>query len=429
MNLSQNKLVISVIFVLIFVAHLLYIAFVQLNKRAVRITGKKTSAAGIYQIALFDDEDQYANLARNLINNHSFSLDGEKPTATRVPLWPLVLSLVFFFTNNATYALVVNCFLAALAALGGYILGRLYWSSRAGLLALILVGFSPHTFNWFLWLQAEALLAVLIIYFLSFFSFLIKYQQIRYAVLSGLCAGLATLTRPEALLIIPLYLGYLIYFFRNNRHYLWTLALPWAFSAGLVIFPWIVRNYVTMNYWGLSTIGGFTFSGGHNEITLTRHLGSWYAFSGYASPAEKKEVAGMDEVAFDKYLWQRGWQTIKKLNLRDLLYLELMKLLKTFKPSFRVWGKEYRQEALNLLLVAPYFLLYILFYFFLIYHYLILRDNPINITPLLLIFLVPITVSLIFWGPIRFRVPYEPVIFTITAGYIDQYWQARWGKG
>ena len=429
MNFSQNKLVILIIFTLIFITHLLYIAFVQLPKREVRLTGKKTAVPGIYKIALFDDEDQYVNLARNLINKNFFSLDGEKPTATRVPLWPLALSLVFRFSNDVTYALAINCFLAALAALGCYILGRLYWSSRAGLLALVLVGFSPHTFNWFLWLQAEALLSVLIISFLIFFSFLIKYKQIRYAILSGLSAGLATLTRPEALLIIPLYLGYLIYLFHNNRHYLVNLAVTLVFSAGMVIFPWILRNYVTMNYFGLSTIGGFTFSGGHNEITLTRHLGSWYAFSGYASPEEQKKVAGLDEVAFDKYLWQRGWETLKKLNIRDLLYLELMKVLKTFKPSFRVWGKEYQKEILNLLLVAPYFLLYILFYFFLIYHYLILRDSPINITPLLLIFLVPLTVGLIFWGPIRFRVPYEPVVFTISAGYLEQYWQARWFKG
>ena len=176
MNFSQNKLVISAIFLLIFITHLLYIAFVQLPKREVRTTGKKTTATGIYKIALFDDEDQYVNLARNLINKNLFSVDGEKPTATRVLLWPLVLSLVFSFTNNAAYALPINCFLAALAALGCYLLGRLYWSSRAGLLALVLVGFSPHTFNWFLWLQAEALLAVFIISFLIFFSFLIKYK-------------------------------------------------------------------------------------------------------------------------------------------------------------------------------------------------------------------------------------------------------------
>jgi len=410
----QRRALLVFLVILIFALHVLYVLLVQLPQRQVRLTGKKTDSGGLYQLALFDDEIDYVNLAYHLSRQGVFSLDGDKPTALRVPLFPLMLTPVFILTADATWALGLNCLLVALTALGCYFLGKLYYSPRAGLMAMLIVGASPHTFNWLLWLQAEALLSCLLVFFLVSFTCLMRYQKSAYAGLSGVLAGLAGLARPEAVLLVPLYLGYLVYQGRFHRPVTLRLALVFTFAALGALTPWVARNYVTLHYPGLSTLGGFTFAGGHNEKTLAAHRGSWYAFSAYASAAEINHTQHLDEVAFDRYLWQRGWRLLRRLTLAQFLYLELNKLHKTFKPSFRLWGKEYGRETLNLLLVTPYVLLYLVFGGLLLtLPFPRLRPRLPGSGLLLLALVVPLTVTLIFWGSIRFRTPYEPLAFTL----------------
>ncbi len=419
---SHHKVILVHLFIIIFAVHLLYVFFVQLPQRETRLTGRKTPAGGFYHLALFDDEYDYVTLAHHLSRQGVFTLNGRQPTAGRVPLYPLLLAPVLVFTANAAWVLWINCLLTAIAALGCYFLGRLYWSPRAGLIAMALAGFSPHTFNWFLWLQAEALLSVLLIYFLVSLTCLIKSPNQWYASGSGILAGLAALTRPEAVLLIPLYLVYLWYHFRRSWRPGGRLVLVYLICAGAVIAPWVGRNYAVLKFPGLSSLGGFTFAGGQNEKTLAHHPGSWYAFGAYASAAELKKTAALSEIDFDRYLWQRGWRIIQTLTWPQFLFLEINKLHRTFKPSFRAWGKEFNCERLNLILVTPYFLLYLSFGVLLISCVLI-RSQPAfpDLVVLLLSFLVPLTVTLIFWGAIRFRTPYEPVAFTICAGYLDKF--------
>jgi 4-amino-4-deoxy-L-arabinose transferase-like glycosyltransferase len=388
-----------------------------LPNREVRTVGKKITAPGPIDLTLFDDEDAYISIAHNLTKQGLFTLDGQKPTATRVPLYPLLLSAIFLLTPDITYALWLNAFLAALVALGCYKLAQLYWSERAGHLAMLIVGLSPHTFNWFLWLQAEALLSLLVVAFLIALTFFVRQPRLPLLALSGLLAGLAALTRPEAILLIPLYAAYLGWHFRPHKPQMAAFAVIFAASAAVVVVPWTARNYLVIGYPGLSTIGGFTFAGGHNEITLSRHLGSWYALAGYASEMEKTQCAGLDEAALDKYLWQRGLREVKNASLGTLIKLELAKLHRGFKPSFRLWGKEYNQEVLNAVYVLPFTALYLFFFVLCCYQLLFARQAE-NLALLWLVFLLPLAVTLIFWGNIRFRAPYEPLAFTICSGYL-----------
>jgi hypothetical protein len=124
-------------------------------------------------------------------------------------------------------------------------------------------------------------------------------------------------------------------------------------------------------------------------------------------------VSKMDEVQSYRYKWARGWKVLSEYSIFYILYVEVRKLLNTFKPSFRTLPKEYSQ-VLNLVLVAPFFILYLLFF---IYLKNFIKDFDILLLP----FLITIGVALVFWGSLRWRVPFEPILFCLIIGYLVDY--------
>ncbi|MBM4285643.1 MAG: hypothetical protein FJ128_10410 [Deltaproteobacteria bacterium] len=420
-----HRLAVAALFLVIFALHALYVAVVQLPEREVRLRGKKIAFQGL---RLYDDEDQYLQIAWNLARHGMLSLDGRRPTATRVPLYPLALAGTLSLPHGLTLALGLNCLLAALAALLSYFLARLFWSPPTGLLAMTLTGLSPHSFNWFLWMQAEALLAVLLLAFLIVLVQLLRTARTGYAWLAGLLAGLAALTRPETALLIPLYLVFLAYYRGSRRQPFLKAGLALALAAGLTLLPWLVRNYAVMGTPTLSTLGGFTFAGAHNDRVRT-HPGSWYAHLAYAGPEELDRVEALPEPEQDRFLWRRGLSWLSNLTWREFLVLEVQKLHRTFKPSFRLWGKEFGWSAVHLVLTAPFALLYCLALTVGLVR--LAREPDLNrraqLAALVWIFLLPLAVTLIFWGNMRFRAPYEPVIFTLGAGLLT-HWRGRDGQ-
>ena len=425
-----QRLAVAALFGAIFTVHLLYIFVVQMPERQVRLRGKKIVFQGL---RLYDDEDQYLLIAHHLYQAGTLSLDGQHPTGQRVPLYPLALAGTFAVSAGLTPALGLNCLLAALAALLAYALARLFWSPGVGLAAMAAVGFSPHSFNWFLWMQAEALLSVFILGFLVAFLKLLRTGRRLFALICGLLAGLASLTRPETVLLVPLYLAVLGYYCVRRRRPWLRPGLVLAAGAILVLTPWLGRNYLVLASPSLSTLGGFTFAGAHND-KAGKHPGSWYAFMAYAEPGELAEVDKLSEPAQDRYLWQRGIKWLRDQNLKDLAVLEMHKLHRTFKPSFRFWGKEFGRETLHLLLIIPFTLLFLAGVTVGLMRQCLDRDpdRRDQFLALWLVFLIPLAVTLIFWGSARFRAPYEPVAFALSVGcLVDIYesWQKKRAVG
>jgi hypothetical protein len=97
--------------------------------------------------------------------------------------------------------------------------------------------------------------------------------------------------------------------------------------------------------------------------------------------------------------------------------LEAMKLFNTLKPSFGFLPKSFNR-IYNLIMVSPFFVLYLYFIWLItVRPKLLLR----NCAPLVLIFSIPLLTTLIFYGTVRFRIPYEPVMFLIAIGHLVQF--------
>ena len=410
----------TLLFFFIFAVHLWFLFAVQLPHRDQK---EGFYPGSEFHLKLFGDEAEFARIAYHLNQQGFYSIDGKSPTALRMPLFPLVLAGIFRVTGNrALYAIIFNCLLAALVALAAYRLGTLFWSRTTALAAMAVVGLSPYTFDCFVNFCCEPLFTLLVTLSLIFLVLMSRRLTGGYAALCGLATGAAALTRAEGVLLIPLYCSYLTYLYLFKKQKTLSVFLIFLALSLSTLAPWVIRNHLSLNYWGLSTMSGRVFSGAHNQRILDHHPGSWGHFRTYAPVEEQQAVQGLDEVQFNRYLWQRGWKTLKSYSLAHLLFLEAMKLFNTFKPSYRLFPKGYH-EVLNVLLVAPFFLLYLLFFVFL---------GPTLRSPsrvLLLPLMVPVATSLIFWGTIRWRIPYEPIIFSLALASLINFLKSRLGPG
>jgi 4-amino-4-deoxy-L-arabinose transferase-like glycosyltransferase len=259
------------------------------------------------------DDVQFHTLARHVAAGAGYSNAAGRPTSFRAPGWPLFLAGLYRLAGPAP-ALVygVNCVLGALACLLAYLLARdLLHAERPARAAGILTAlYLPHI--WFatvfvsenLYVPCQALVVWLVVRLCRRQD---RGRDFWLAGLAGLLLGWAVLTRPFALLLVPLLPAVLLYagWRRGQLRPLPALALPAA--ALLVVLPWTLRNYRVHGRAVLvATNGGSTFYGGNNDRVAGewRLLGSWLATT--ELPGRERIEAQPDEVAHDQEEWRLG---------------------------------------------------------------------------------------------------------------------------
>lgn len=211
---------------------------------------------------LFNDAFFYHRTADLLASGHGFSSNPGVPTAQWPPVFPALLSLVYRVTGPEPLAgELLNAFHGALTVPALYLLvtrvfGRLEATIAAAALAVL-----PGQILWAGVLLSEVLYGLVLVGFFLLVSVLPRRPWTPLAL--GLAIGLATLTRGEAILLVPAMVA--IWWPALPRRQLlgWSAAL--AAAALLTIAPWSIRNTTAMDsFVPLSTNSSTTLWSGHN---------------------------------------------------------------------------------------------------------------------------------------------------------------------
>jgi 4-amino-4-deoxy-L-arabinose transferase-like glycosyltransferase len=205
------------------------------------------------------------------------------PTAYRPPLYPAFLAAVYEVVGDRgsderrwTAARLVQAAIGtATVALIGLLAFQL-WGRRAALAALALAAVHPP-----LVLIGSSLLSEVLLLPLELAALAAVIQARRsntpypWAIAAGVLAGLATLTRPNAaILLVPLALAVWI---RRPRRSARAIALPvvLAASAALTVAPWTLRNAIVMDSLvPVTTQFGYSLAGTYNDFSR-RHRATW----------------------------------------------------------------------------------------------------------------------------------------------------------
>ena len=203
-----------------------------------------------FQIAPAVDAAAYDNIAWNLVRgngykeNAAFSYEKDIAILRVGPGYQFFLAAIYFVFGHS-YQVVwgLNAVLHALAALLVFLLSREAFKDsfnhRLGIIASVLVGFSPDLITMSGMLMTETLTIFLIA--LSAYLFF-KYinsdtKPVYSVVLLAFVFGLAVLVRtPAVLMAVP----FLYYFFANRES---KRALLFVGIAAVLLLPWTARNY------------------------------------------------------------------------------------------------------------------------------------------------------------------------------------------
>lgn len=183
----------------------------------------------IKQLPIFTDEAIYVRWTQIAANDASLRyislVDGKQP----LPIWIGMLP-VKLFADSLTSMRFLSVIYGLFSLFGIYILGRLYKSSFAGLIAAGLFCLSPFFFIYNRLALYESLISTIGVFSLIFITLLVRFARIDLAMSLGFVVGLGMLTKSSAnffLYLMPFSLLTLVgkSSFPNPKKIVWIFLL------------------------------------------------------------------------------------------------------------------------------------------------------------------------------------------------------------
>ena len=225
----------------------------------------------------------------------------------RPPGYPYFLAGVYFITGSSHLAARLVQMLLGLASCGlAFTLARRLFGHAVGLMCAALM-----SCYWvFIYFEGELLAPVLEVFLaLATLNVLARWPlrtTYKNTILAGVLDGLFALVRPNALVLAPVALVWILWMARRRKDYTcFKVALVgFPLGLGLAIAPTTLRNYVVAGEWvPISSNGGINLYIGNNEYTdcVTPNLPilgdvttmtSWSCFDEPAITAAVEKIEG-----------------------------------------------------------------------------------------------------------------------------------------
>jgi 4-amino-4-deoxy-L-arabinose transferase-like glycosyltransferase len=350
------------------------------------------------------DATYYHELANALADGRGF-VNPATGTATALhpPLLPLVLtpaSLVGLDSYNAHR--VVVALVGAATVVGVGMLGRVAANERAGLIAAGVAALSPVLISADGAVMSETLLGLLVVLVALVAYRLRARPSVGAAAALGALIGLATLTRGEALLLLPLLLPW-----RRPKAALVVVA---AFLV--VMAPWTIRNLTTFEKPVLvSTNDGGLFAGANCGSTYRGHdIGSWDIRCVPTAPAKDESVASANA--------RRQGLDYARDHASRVPIVVAARVGRTFEllqPVRQAQRAEGRAEGLEIAGAVVWFVLLPLGAYGLV----LLRRRRFPLTPLVAPFALAVAATIVGYGVPRFRHPADVALAVLVGVAVD----------
>jgi len=205
------------------------------------------------------DSPGYDTTAWNIVIGYGYSNSISspfRPMISRTPTYIFFLAgLYFFFGRDYFTVILVQQLIGVLLAVTTYLLGEHIFDRRVGLWSSIVIAINPTLAFYGNIILTETLSIFLLSLTVLFLSKGLKYSSLRYFAASGAVLGILVLCRPSFQLFFVAILLLLVYSLRDIKRIL-LVASCVVVPMAIVISPWIVRNYLTFHYVGVTPLLG-----------------------------------------------------------------------------------------------------------------------------------------------------------------------------
>lgn len=271
---------------------------------------------------LLGDAASYDRIAKSLMAGAGFIDSSAQPEAFWPPLYPAFLALLYSIGGySLDFARVVQALLGVVVPVAAYFISLRLFGRRVSYLSAIGLIFYPHLVYFNAWLIAESLFMALMVTALWAIGSVVEKPIVARIALAGVLFGLASLTKPFMLFVMP-FLALWLLLASNGRlsRRLMSVAILTVAMVG-VILPWTIRNYRLFDQVVLiSTNGGYTFLGANNPNAWGGHD------EGYPPSIPGLNTAEMENVYYEEAIqWIRS-------NPDDFAKLLIPKYKRLFSP-------------------------------------------------------------------------------------------------
>ncbi|OGZ55411.1 MAG: hypothetical protein A3H64_03525 [Candidatus Ryanbacteria bacterium RIFCSPLOWO2_02_FULL_45_11c] len=199
------------------------------------------------------DSRGYVGVARVLLEEGRFASPGvAEPQSYLVPGYPVFLAGVLAVTGDIRFAILLQALLAGFSAILIWKIGSAL-SPRVGVGAALLFALDPIGIFYSTTILTETLFIFLL---LSSAYVYIRYfdGHAGWFFLNGIVVGIATLTRPTALVMLPVLVAVMWLYSKKQMRHVIACACMMTVGFVIIVFPWMARNKYHFDSWSLTAV-------------------------------------------------------------------------------------------------------------------------------------------------------------------------------
>ncbi len=206
---------------------------------------------------MVSDSTEYAQLAQNILTNHVFSLSQHapfNPETFRTPGYPLFIAVILILFRAYFAVSIVQIVLTFCTAFLIYRMMQRFVSETWAFFAAVLYLVEPMVMAYSLIVLSDIPFVFLLVSIVYVFFF--SARNTKNFFFAGLICGFSILVRPLAVLFPLVIVGWEV-LCMNRKEVRKVAILLGAFICGvmLVVSPWLIRNKIETNAWGISSLG------------------------------------------------------------------------------------------------------------------------------------------------------------------------------
>ena len=396
----------------------------------IRVIYNNTVAHNYYPL---HDSAFYHTIGLHLLNEHCFCLEPYISTAYRAPLWPFIIAGISTVLGpNDYFARVFLSLIGSGTCVLIYLFARDLFGWRIGVLAGVVAAIYPELYIYDGWLYTESLFTFLL---LAVCYVLYRLQRApqgnwRLWITCGVLLGLLSLTRPNGIIVIGLFIVWAIIM-------VWQKLLSWRPAAKGVlattlialvfIVPWTARNYlVSHTFIPVATGDGTVLLGAYNDEVLKTpaFAGSWinplksrpdvtkpFPLYTCTPPCEVVRESVYKDAALQ---WMRDHISIMPhLLLSHFVNMWQPDTHEADLPTDRFPNQRSTQLVLEMMKTFP-----IVIFILAALGFTVTLWRWRELLFIYLMIVLTIAQGIIFYGSARFRAPIEPMLILLAAGAI-----------
>jgi len=347
----------------------------------------------------------------------------------RAPFYIYLLGLIYaIFGHSLLAARIFGHLIGLVAVATTYLLANRLFSKRASFIAGLIHALYPVAIYFESELLVDNLFMMLIELSVLLILIACERQSIKWFIWVGIVIGLAAVTRPIILALLPLYGIWLLIYDRPLKKSLIHYLIVGLFTL-VIIVPVTLRNFIVADdFIPIASSGGINFYIGNNNdadgltATLPPPLKNNWGISDITFAAEKETGRKMKASEISDFWYKKGQAWIKN-NPGEYLKLYFKKLYYMFNnseisnnrslPLFFIHIMTLKFNVLSFGLIFP---LAVMAVISLIIHR---GFGPQIILVCLILIGYTLVISLFFINA-RFRLPIVPFIILFAAGGIDR---------